>query len=57
MNDHERGSLGNSKVPEPLGGGGSHETIMTCAVVEDYSSSSQTPVYTVNATITHSQNR
>lgn len=35
MNDHERSSLSNHKVPEPLGGGSSHETVVTSAVVED----------------------
>lgn len=40
VNDHERSSLGNRKVPEPLGGSGSHETVVASAVVEDCSSSS-----------------
>lgn len=35
MNDHERSRLSNHKVPEPLGGGSSHETVVTSAVVED----------------------
>lgn len=35
VNDHERSSLSNHEVPEPLGGGSSHETVVTGAVVED----------------------
>lgn len=35
VNDHERSSLSDHKVPEPLGGGSSHETVVTSAVVED----------------------